>query len=41
MPEPWELSARDIARKVAGGELTAESVVRSVLERVAEREAAI
>src|SRR6202022_1481531 len=39
--EPWELSARDIARKVAGGELTAESVVRSVLDRIAEREVAI
>jgi Asp-tRNA(Asn)/Glu-tRNA(Gln) amidotransferase A subunit family amidase len=41
VPEPWELSARDIARKVARGELTAESVVRSVLDRVAEREASI
>jgi len=41
VPEPWELSAREIARKVSGGELSAEAVTRSVLDRIAEREAAI
>jgi len=41
VPEPWELSAREIARKVSGGELTAEAVTRSVLDRIAELETAI
>ena len=41
MPEPWELSAREIASKVSGGELTAEEVTRSVLDRIAELETAV
>jgi amidase len=41
VPEPWKLSAREIARKVSGGELTAEAITRSVLDRIAERETAI
>ena len=36
--EPHRLSAIDIVRMVDGGELTAEAVVASCLERIAERE---
>jgi Asp-tRNA(Asn)/Glu-tRNA(Gln) amidotransferase A subunit family amidase len=36
--EPHRLSATSLVRLVEGGELTAEAVVRSCLERIAERE---
>ena len=36
--EPYRLPATDIARLVEAGELTAEAIVRSCLERIAERE---
>src|SRR5260370_20791381 len=37
-PEPHRLPAATLARLIAGGELTAEAVVRSCLERIRERE---
>jgi len=36
--EPHRLSATSLVRLVKGGELTAEAVIRSCLERIAERE---
>src|SRR5215207_6402609 len=39
--EPHRLSAATIARLVNGGELTAEAVVRSCLERIRERESVV
>ena len=39
--EPNRLSATALARLVEGGELTAEAIVRSCLERIAEREPVI
>ncbi|MBV8119822.1 MAG: amidase [Alphaproteobacteria bacterium] len=36
--EPCRLSAIEIVRRIEGGALTAEAVVRSCLERIAERE---
>jgi Asp-tRNA(Asn)/Glu-tRNA(Gln) amidotransferase A subunit family amidase len=39
--EPHRLSAATIARLVDGGELTAEAVVRSCLERIRERESVV
>src|SRR5271155_5555817 len=36
--EPHRLSAASLVRLVEGGELTAEAIVRSCLERIAERE---
>ena len=36
--EPHRLSATSLVRLVEGGELTAEAVVRSCLERIADRE---
>src|ERR1700737_2047574 len=36
--EPHRLSAASLVRLVEGGELTAEAVVASCLERIAERE---
>ena len=36
--EPFRLSATEIARRVEGGELTAEAIVASCLERISERE---
>src|SRR5215471_1421819 len=36
--EPHRLSATTLLRLIEGGELTAEAVVRSCLERIAERE---
>src|SRR5579863_9331621 len=36
--EPHRLSATDVARRIEGGELSAEAVVRSCLERIRERE---
>ncbi|HEY3909450.1 MAG TPA: amidase [Stellaceae bacterium] len=36
--EPHRLAATDIARRIEGGELTAEAVVASCLERIAVRE---
>ncbi len=36
--EPNCLSATDIVRRIEGAELTAEAVVASCLERIAERE---
>jgi Asp-tRNA(Asn)/Glu-tRNA(Gln) amidotransferase A subunit family amidase len=39
--EPHRLSAATIARLVEGGELTAEAVVRSCLERIRERDSVV
>jgi Asp-tRNA(Asn)/Glu-tRNA(Gln) amidotransferase A subunit family amidase len=36
--EPYRLSATTLVRLIEGGELTAEAVIRSCLERIAERE---
>ena len=36
--EPCRLSAAALARSIDNGELTAEAVVRSCLDRIAERE---
>src|SRR5690242_18435936 len=36
--EPHRLSATSLVRLVEGGELTSEAVVRSCIERIAERE---
>src|SRR5215469_8275506 len=36
--EPHRLPATTLVRQIEGGELTAEAVVRSCLERIAERE---
>ena len=36
--EPHRLSATSLVRLVKGGELTAEAIVRSCLERISERE---
>ena len=38
--EPHHLSAVEIARLVEGGELTAEAVVQSCLDRIKDREPA-
>ncbi|HEX9671237.1 MAG TPA: amidase family protein, partial [Thermoanaerobaculia bacterium] len=38
MPEPWELGAEEIARRVAARELSAAEVVGSALERTARIE---
>ena len=35
---PYQMSATEIVRRVEGGELTAEAVVASCLERIAKRE---
>jgi Asp-tRNA(Asn)/Glu-tRNA(Gln) amidotransferase A subunit family amidase len=39
--EPHRLSATEIVRRIEGGELSAEAVVASCLERIAEREAVV
>jgi amidase len=41
MEKAWQLGAREAARKVESGELTAEGLMRSALERIAEREAEV
>ena len=41
MAEPRDLTAREAARRVAAGELGAEALMRSFLERVAERDEAV
>jgi Asp-tRNA(Asn)/Glu-tRNA(Gln) amidotransferase A subunit family amidase len=38
MPEPHRLSATEMVARIAAGELTAEAIVQSCLERIAERE---
>lgn len=38
MSEPFRLSAREAARRIAAGTLTAQALVESCLERIAERE---
>src|SRR5712691_6346458 len=38
MPDPLTLSARDAARDIAAGRLSAEALVRACLERIAARE---
>ena len=39
MTAPWELGAAQAARMIAAGELTSEDLVRSCLDRIAERDA--
>ncbi len=39
--EPYRLSATEIARRIEGGQLTAEAVVQSCLERIRERESVV
>lgn len=41
MPKTNQLSASEAARRIAAGELTAEALAASCLERIAEREAAV
>jgi amidase len=41
MEKAWQLGAREAARKVESGELTAEGLMRSALERIGEREAEV
>lgn len=41
MTEPCELSATEARRRLDGGSLTAESLARSCLERIAQREPAV
>jgi Asp-tRNA(Asn)/Glu-tRNA(Gln) amidotransferase A subunit family amidase len=41
MPDPLSLSAREAARRIAGGQLTAEALVSACLERIAEREVVV
>ncbi|MEL0113970.1 MAG: amidase family protein, partial [Rickettsiales bacterium] len=38
MPELWEISASEIARKIEAGETTCEAVTAACLERIAARE---
>ncbi|MEA2323693.1 MAG: hypothetical protein QOD81_3543 [Solirubrobacteraceae bacterium] len=39
--EPWRLSASEAARRIAGGELSSETLVRACLARIEEREPTI
>src|SRR5579872_4161227 len=41
MTEPTRLSAREAARRIATGTLTAEALTRAYLERIADRETAV
>ena len=39
--EPYRLPATTLARLIDNGEITAEAVIQSCLDRIAEREAAL
>ena len=41
MPDPLSLSARDAAREIAAGRLSATALVAACLERIAASEAAV
>ncbi len=41
MPDPLSLSARDAAREIAAGRLSAEALVAACLDRIAAREAVV
>ena len=41
MSEPWERSATEAVRQITTGELTAEALMRSCLDRVEERDDAV
>ncbi len=41
MDEPFRLAAREAAARIAAGELTAQALVQSCLERIAAREPAV